>query len=93
MLDTMPAAPDSPPAYQELRARLAKIHDLDRVKALLEWDARTIMPDGGASARVEQITSVERSRHERFASEEVGQLLEEVRSFEQSLPPDSNEAA
>jgi carboxypeptidase Taq len=93
MLNKVSISPDSPLAYQELRARLAKIHDLDRVRALLEWDARTTMPEGGATARVEQIASVERSRHERFTDEEVGGLLEELRPYEESLPPESNEAA
>src|SRR3954471_12504015 len=93
MLSEVSVSPDSPVAYQELRARLAKIHDLDRVKALLEWDARTTMPEGGANARVEQIASVERSRHERFTEEDVGRLLEELVPYEESLPADSDEAA
>ena len=82
-----------PPAFTELKLRLEKIHDLDRVQAVLEWDQWVMMPRGGAAARVEQVASIERARHERLASAEIGDLLYEVRPYEESLPADSDDAS
>jgi carboxypeptidase Taq len=82
-----------PPEYEELKARLAKIHDLDKAKAVLEWEARTTMPPGGASARSEEIASLERARHERFTADEIGSLLEELHPDEERLDPDSDVAS
>src|SRR5712691_11548069 len=82
-----------PAAFTALKLRLEKIHDLAQAQQLLEWDQRTMMPAGGAAARVEQIASIERARHERFASIEIGELLDDCRSYEQSLAPDHDDAA
>jgi carboxypeptidase Taq len=79
--------------FIELKLRLEKIHDLDRAQALLEWDQWTMMPPRGAAARIEQVASLERARHERFGSDEIGRLLEQVRPYEASLPPESDDAA
>jgi carboxypeptidase Taq len=85
--------PQPPAAFTELKLRLEKIHDLDRVQAVLEWDQWVMMPAGGAAARVEQVASIERARHERLASPEIGDLLEQVRPYEDSLPPDADDAS
>jgi carboxypeptidase Taq len=82
-----------PAAFTALKLRLEKIHDLASIQELLEWDQRTMMPAGGAAARIEQIASIERARHERFASIEIGELLEQCRSYEDSLPPEHDDAA
>jgi carboxypeptidase Taq len=79
--------------FIELKLRLEKIHDLDRAQAVLEWDQWTMMPPRGATARIEQVASLERARHERFVSEDIARLLEQVRPYERSLPPDSDDAA
>jgi len=60
---------------------------------VLAWDARTMMPAGGAEVRAEQLATLERVRHERLVSDELGRLLETLRSYEESLPPDSDEAS
>jgi carboxypeptidase Taq len=83
---------DAPPAFRELKLRLEKIHDLDRAQAVLEWDQWVMMPPAGASARVEQLASLERARHERFGADEIGDLLEQSRDYERTLRPDSDDA-
>jgi len=80
------------PALTELKLRLAKIEDLKRAKAVLEWDERVMMPPGGGSVRGEQIASLERARHERFISDEIGNLLEQVKPLEADLPSHSDDA-
>ncbi len=82
-----------PPAFTDLKLRLEKIHDLDRAQAVLEWDQWTMMPPAGAAARVEQVASVERARHERFVDPPIGELLYECTAYEDSLPRDHDDAA
>ena len=46
--------------YNELRNRLAEIHDLNKIGWVLGWDQRTMMPAKGAKARAEQLASLGR---------------------------------
>jgi carboxypeptidase Taq len=80
-------------AFDELKARLAQVSDLGKAARLLSWDQQTMMPRGGAGARAEVLATIGRLAHERFASDEIGRLLEELRPYEESLPPDSDEAS
>jgi carboxypeptidase Taq len=65
-------------ALKELRSRLAEIADLDSVAAVLSWDQQTYMPPGGAEARAEQLATLARLSHERFAAPDTGALLDEA---------------
>jgi carboxypeptidase Taq len=78
---------------ERLRGLLAEIADLRHAEAILGWDSRVSMPRGGASARAQAAATVERLRHERFVSGELGDLLEELTPVEQELDPDSVDAA
>ncbi len=79
--------------FQELKTRLAEIHDLNMAAAVLGWDMQTYMPPGGAQARAEQTATLQRLSHDKFTSDEVGQLLTDLKPYEASLPYDSNEAS
>ena len=80
-------------AYRELKNRLAEVHDLAKAAGVLSWDQRTMMPPGGAPARAEQLATLSRLAHERFVSDEIGQLLEELAADEESLDDSSDEAS
>jgi carboxypeptidase Taq len=80
-------------AFQELKRRLAEVYDVGKALGVLAWDQRTQMPPGGAPARAEQLGTLSRIAHELFVSEEIGRLLEELRSYEGSLDYDSDEAS
>jgi carboxypeptidase Taq len=67
-------------ALEDLRERLAQIHDLSRAAALLAWDERTMMPAGGAEARAETLATLARVRHEMFIDDEIGRLIDGARS-------------
>ena len=82
-----------PASYRELRERLTEVHNLDRASAVLTWDERTKMPPGGAAARADQFATLVRVKHYRMAADEVGRLLSELSSYEESLPHDSTEAS
>ncbi len=79
--------------YKELKERLAEIVDLRVAARLASWDQHVMMPPGGAAARAEQLATLSKIAHERFASDEIGRLLEALRPYEEQLPYDSDEAA
>jgi carboxypeptidase Taq len=78
---------------QELKTRLAEIHDLHAASALLAWDQSTYMPPGGAPARARQMATLERLAHEKFTDPALGQLLDDLRPYEEGLAYDSDEAS
>jgi carboxypeptidase Taq len=81
------------PQFIELKTRLAEIHDLNKISWVLGWDQRTMMPAKGAAVRAEQIATLNRVAHEKFTSDEIGRLLDDLRPYEESLPYDSDEAS
>ena len=58
--------------YDELRNRLATIHDLRMAQAILGWDQHTKMPPKGAELRAEQLSTLDRFTHELFIDDEIG---------------------
>lgn len=80
-------------SYNELKERLAERKDLDAIGGLLGWDQQTMMPPRGAEVRGQQIATVARIAHERFAGDEIGRLLDALAPYEASLPPESDEAS
>ncbi|MEN4011904.1 MAG: carboxypeptidase M32 [Bellilinea sp.] len=77
----------------ELRNRLHEISDLNKTIGLLGWDQRVMMPPNGAADRAEMLATLGKIAHEKFTSDEMGKLLEELRPYEESLPYDSDEAS
>jgi carboxypeptidase Taq len=81
-------------AFEELRDRLAEIHDLGRAAALLGWDERTMMPATGAEARAETHATLAKIRHEMFVDDEIGKLIDRVRAGpDGDAPPGESLAA
>ena len=81
------------PKLLELKTRLAEIHDIEAAASLLYWDQATYMPPGGAAARGRQLATLQQISHSKFTDPAVGELLEDLRSYEESLPYDSDEAS
>lgn len=79
--------------FEELHRRLGEVEDLRKARQLLQWDLETMMPPAGAEVRAEQLGTLARIAHERFVSDELGLLLEELRGYEESLPYDSDGAS
>ncbi|HXY83896.1 MAG TPA: carboxypeptidase M32 [Gaiellaceae bacterium] len=76
----------------ELKERLSRVGDLDKVGRLLSWDQQTMMPAAGAAIRADQLGTLRRVSHELLTSDETGRLLDELRGLEETLPPDSDDA-
>ena len=77
----------------ELRRLLSEASDLSGAVAVLFWDQATHMPPGGAKARGRQMATLSRLSHERLTSPEVGRLLDELVSYGESLPYESDDAS
>ena len=78
---------------RELKARLIEIDDLESAAELLAWDQNTYMPPGGAPARARQIATLRRLAHEKLTDPAIGQLLDDLRPYEENLPYDSDTAS
>src|SRR5207244_5324977 len=74
-----------PPGFETLRAKLGDVHDLVKTSSLLSWDEETMMPPNVAEVRAYQLATIGRLAHERFISDEIGNLLDELRPYEESL--------
>ena len=81
------------PSFDDLKSRLAEIHDLRRAQEILFWDQTVMMPPGGGAVRGAQVTTLDRIAHEKFISDEIGTLLEELAGYEQELDYDSDDAS
>ncbi|MEM7113233.1 MAG: carboxypeptidase M32 [Chloroflexota bacterium] len=77
----------------ELKQYLSEVHDLNMANAVLSWDQATYMPPGGAAARGRQMATIGRLSHEKFTSARVGQLLDDLQAYGESLPYDSDDAS
>jgi carboxypeptidase Taq len=81
------------PRFSELRRRLGEVDDLRRAAWVLHWDLETMMPPAGADVRAEQLGTLAGIAHERFTADDLGELLEALRSYEEDLDYESDEAS
>jgi carboxypeptidase Taq len=78
---------------EQLEERLGKITDLERISRVLSWDQQTMMPPAGSDHRADHLATLRRIAHELLIADETGRLLDELRPLEDSLEPDSDDAA
>jgi carboxypeptidase Taq len=88
-----PMHPELPNSLQELKDLLTEVDDLRSSGALLHWDQATYMPSGGAAARGRQLATLSRLAHEKFTSPRIGELLEELRPYEEEAGYESDDAS
>ncbi|SFS41950.1 carboxypeptidase M32 [Marininema halotolerans] len=77
----------------ELKRHLSEAYDLWNIGALLNWDQSTFMPKNGAAARGRQLGLMGKITHEKRTDPKIGRLLDELSSYEKSLPADSFDAS
>jgi carboxypeptidase Taq len=75
---------------ERLKEILAELADLGHAEQILDWDARVSMPRGGANARADVAATLAEFSHQRFVTDEVGELLERLAADED---PDSADGA
>jgi len=79
--------------FQELKNRLREVTDLNYAGAVLEWDQLTYLPPGGGAARGRQIATLGKITQDRATDPAIGRLLDELQTYEESLPYESDEAS
>lgn len=78
---------------RQLKTHLGEIQDLNKAAAVLGWDQQTYMPPGGAAARAEQLATLQKTAHNWFVADEIGELIEALLSNEAGWDYDSDEAS
>ncbi|MCS1350248.1 carboxypeptidase M32 [Mechercharimyces sp. CAU 1602] len=79
--------------FQELKKLLQEVSDLEYAAGVLSWDQSTYMPVKGAAARGRQLATIGKLAHEKFTSPAIGNLLESLATYEDSMPYESTEAS
>lgn len=79
--------------FGELLRRLGELQDVEKTGQVLGWDEETKMPPLGAEARAEQRATIARIAHELQTDPALGELLEELRPFEEEHDFESFEAS
>lgn len=70
-------------AYRRLTARFARIATIDEAAAMLGWDENTVMPDGGAAARADQLAVLSGLSHAALTDPAAADDLDEA----EAAPP------
>jgi len=77
---------------QKLIELSAELTDLGHIQAVLGWDQQINMPPGGAEERGMQSAALGRIMHEKFTSDEVGQLIADLEEEIGDLNAETDEA-
>ena len=80
------------PPLRELKERLGEIVDLQRARSVLDWDLNVWMPPGGEGSRASQLATLEAVIHERRTAGRIGELLDELTPYAESLGPEADDA-
>jgi carboxypeptidase Taq len=81
------AAPQ-PDAYARAVHRFSTAGKLDAARMMLNWDAQTHMPPGGAWARGEQMAAITEVSADLVGSQSAGEELIEAEAMAEKLAPD-----
>jgi carboxypeptidase Taq len=84
---------DSKKVYEKLLSLVKEVYLLNSCMALLDWDEKTYIPKGGVEHRGNQLAFLAGTRHERFTSPEIGDLLRQLEESPLIGEPDSFESA
>ena len=76
-----------------LKELLGEVSDLGRAASVLSWDQQVNMPTMGGEARGQQLATLGKIAQEKFTSDEVGKLLEDVKQEYAGADPNSDDAA
>lgn len=71
-------------AYTRLEGLFSKADTLAEVLSVLHWDMATMMPEGGAERRAEQLSAIKAIHHSTLAAPEIPELLENAAALDLS---------
>lgn len=75
----------------KFKEMIGEVFDLNRAASVLSWDQQVNMPPGGAEARGQQLATLGKIAQEKFTSDEMGSLLEELKK--EYTDPETDEGA
>lgn len=78
-------------SYKALLERMGEVNDLLNSQSLLSWDARTMMPPGGAETRAKQLATLTLFARNHLVSTETRNCLDRAEAEIAHLPEDSVE--
>jgi len=73
--------------YEQFEVKMRQKADVEYSIGVLSWDKEVNMPPEGANFRSQQIATLAGIAHERFTNKEFGELLGEIASKKENLPP------
>src|SRR5512141_603054 len=74
----------------KLNELVAEVADINHSLALLGWDQQVFMPPGGAEERGYMMGTLGKIAHEKFTSDEMGKLLDDLKKHLPELDPESD---
>ena len=77
--------------YSAFLERMGEVNDLLCAESMLSWDARTMMPPGGADTRAKQLATLTVLARDRLVSDDTRRLLDRAEAETATLAPDSVE--
>ncbi len=77
----------------QLKELLGEVSDLGRAASVLDWDQQVNMPPMGGEARGQQLATLGKIAQEKFTSDEMGRLIEDVKQEFSGADPDSDDAS
>jgi carboxypeptidase Taq len=77
---------------EELFELVAELTDLSHISAVLGWDQQVNLPSGGTEERGLQSAALGRIMHEKFVTDEVGQLIADLEEEVGDLYAETDEA-
>src|ERR1044071_5088869 len=63
----------------QLKEKLGEVADIERAASVLGWDQQVNMPPLGNEARGQQLATLSKIAQEKFITDEVGRLIEDVK--------------
>lgn len=80
------------PKMEQLFELAAELVDLGHISAVLSWDQNVYLPSGGTEERGIQSAALGRIMHEKFTTDEVGQLIADLEEEVGDLNAETDEA-
>ncbi len=77
----------------QLKEMLGEVSDLGKAAAVLGWDQQVNMPPRGSEGRGQQLATLSKIIQEKFTSDEVGKLLDELKHEFNGADSSNDEAA
>jgi carboxypeptidase Taq len=78
---------------EQLKEKLGEVSDIYSAISVLSWDQQVNMPTAGNEARGQQLATLSKIAQEKFISDEVGRLIEDLKQEFEGADPDSDDAA